>query len=303
MKLFCIQSPYYWSNLYVVSEKLGIETYEILVDNPTWPTKEYDNISKAKKIRLWNEKRYGSGATPHNRRTVSLGEGGDMSWLIDDIEAAQGIYTNKIGNVLNFGDDVVLDVTTDSFKMIEFFQSIQEEYSLRLHYMVWRDFPNRANDNTLVLQYLPFLETAALVVICNSHDLCQPFVLSFRLNGNKLDYLSNEIKSNWEKETLECNLLFLDIANEYLNIIKQRFEGNLTEAGELLLYEFESGQIRTININEIDFRDHTISGCLYESITPGLNHDNCKKLKEYRKSFAKKYSVKTRSKLQVSICM
>lgn len=124
MKLFYIQSPYYWRNLYTVSEELGIETYEILVDEPAYPTEEYDSISKANKIRLWNEERYGSGAVAHNRPKMVLGEGGDASWLLDLIEEHEGVYTNKIKDVLSIGDDVVLAVSYESSRMIEFFQAI-----------------------------------------------------------------------------------------------------------------------------------------------------------------------------------
>ena len=291
LKLFYIQSPYYWSDLYSVAESLDIETYEILVDNPTWPTEEYDRVSKAKKIRLWSEERHGSGSTPHNLPTVTLGEDGDISWIIDEIEKREGIYTNKIRNVLNYGDDVVLAVTIDSYKMIDFFRTIQTEYNLRLHYIVWRDFPTRVDDDALLLRYLPFLETAASVVICNSHDFCHPYVLSFQANDRNAD---------WEKETKECNALFLDTAREYLKRVKQNFEGKVTTPENILLYEFGSGKTRTIKVDEIDFSN--LGGCLYESITPGLNHDNCVRLKGYRDSFKKKYGVRTLPEIDENNC-
>ena len=283
MKLFYIQSPFYWRNLYNVSEELGIETYEILVDEPTYPTEEYDNISKANKIRLWCEERYGSGAVPHNRPRLSLGVGGDIRWLLDEIEKNEGVYTDKIKRILNTGDDVVLAVSNDGYRMIEFFQAIQEEYKLRLHYLVWRDFPNRVDDDALLLQYLQYLKTAASVVICNSHDFVHPRVISFS---------SYERNENWEEEMAECNSLFLDTAKEYLQEIKKTFDGKKTNSDDLVIYEFGSGRVKTIRIDEIIFQDPdgTMGGFLYESITPGLNHDNCVKLKEYRKRFRDKYN-------------
>lgn len=294
-KLFYIQSPYYWRNLYSVSENLGIETYEILVDKPIWPTEEYDNISRANKIRLWNEERYGSGAAPHNRPRMVLGEGGDASWLLDLMEEHEGVYTNKIKDVLSIGDDVVLAISYDSFRMIEFFQAIQAEYNLRLHYLVWRDFPNRVDDDTLLLQYLSYLKTAASVVICNSHDFVHPRVISFT---------SNERNENWEKEINECNGLFLDTAKEYLQEIMKKFGGKQTNSGELMLYEFGSGQNKTIKIDEIIFRDPDgiKGGLLYESVTPGLNHDNCLQLKEYRKNFAEEYKARFWRRLDEEKC-
>lgn len=283
MKLFYIQSPYYWRNLYTVSEELGIETYEILVDEPAYPTEEYDNVSKANKIRLWSEERYGSGAAPHNRPRLLLGEGGDASWLLDLVEEHEGVYTNKIKDVLSIGDDVVLAVSYDCLRMIEFFQAIQEEYKLRLHYLVWRDFPTRVDDDTLLLQYLPSLKTAASAVICNSHDFVKPRIISV---------FSNERNENWEKEINECNSLFLDTAREYLQEIRRKFNESQTDSSELVLYEFASGQIKTIKIDGINFKDPdgTMGGFLYESVTPGLNHDHCLKLKEYRKSFREEYN-------------
>lgn len=295
MKLFYIQSPFYWRDLYSVSEKMDIETYEILVDNPTWPTEEYDNISKARKIRLWSEERYGSGAAPHNRPRLSLGEDGDISWLLDAIEEKEGVYTNKIKDVLSVGDDVVLAVTIDSIRMIEFFQDIQAEYNLRLHYIVWRDLPNRVEDDTLLLQYFPFLKTAASVVICNSHDFCSPYVISFS---------SKDRNANWEKEITECNSFFLDIAGDYLKTIKQRFEGCQVSSGDLLYYAFGTGQVQLLKIAEIEFRDPDgiLGGFLYESITSGLNHDNCVRLKEYREKFAEKYEGRPWRRLDEDHC-
>ncbi len=291
MKLFYIQSPYYWRNLYEVSEALGIETYEILVDNPTWPTDEYDKVSKAKKIRLWSEERYGSGAAPHNKPPLTLGEGGDDSWLLDAYESATGVYTNKILKNINEGDDIILAVTFDSSRMIEFFQSIQPKYDLRLHYIVWRDFPNRVNEDLHLLQYLPFLKTAASVVICNSHGFCDKYVFSL---GKK------DKNQNWEKETLDCNDLFLDIAGKYIEAVRSYYEENKTSPIDLLLYGSESGQIRSVKTDSIDFQNRR--EFVEESITPGLGHDNCLKLKEYRKRFIEEYEIKDNCKFDDIPC-
>ena len=295
VKLFYIQSPYYWRNLYTVSEELDLETYEILVDEPAYPTEEYDSISKANKIRLWSEERYGSGAAPHNRPRMVLGEGGNASWLLDLFEDHEGVYTNKIKDVLSIGDDVVLAVSYDSYRMIEFFQAIQTEYKLRLHYLVWRDFSNRVDDDALLIQYFPYLKTAASVVICNSHDFVQPSIISV---------FSNERNDNWEQEMQACNSLFLDTAQGYLQEIRKRFDGNQINTGDLILYEFGSGKIKTIRIDEIIFQDPDgiMGGFLYEAVTPGLNHDNCIKLKEYRKSFAEEYDARFLSRLDEEKC-
>lgn len=295
MKLFYIQSPYYWRDLYKVSENLGIETYEILVDNPAWPAEEYDSVSKARKIRLWNEERYGSGAAPHNKRCITLGEGGDDSWILDEIEKNEGVYTKKIKDVLSAGDDVVLAVTADSIRMTEFFRSIQEEYHLRLHYIVWRDFPTRTDDETLLLPYMPYLKSASSAVICNSHGFCHPYVFSFG---------SEERNVNWEKETADCNDLFLDTARDYMKVIKERFEGNPVQAGDFLFYTFANGQVQMLRIADTEFRnqDDFEDGFVFESVTPGLNHDNCVLLKAYREKFAGEYGARLRSRMDEDHC-
>lgn len=280
MKLFYIQTPYYWRDLYKTAEGLDIEPYEILSDRPEWIDEEYDKKSTANKIRMWNEDKYGSGTIPENYQEMLhwvLGEG-NISALVELLNVDE--YQEKIKKYLSPGEDIIIALSdsSQSTSLLDYFIKIKDEFKFRLHVILWRSFPSRTDNDRLLLRYLPFVKNITSLAICNSYGM-------YKIGGN-LD-LPEDLKS--------CSSLFCEIAGDYFVQVKREFSSSDHKGdGTLFLFDMNKKKMKPIDKETIEFDEHSERSLwrLSESVTPGLDHNNCIRLKNYRVAFKEKYDAK-----------
>lgn len=234
-------------------------------------------------IRLWDQKKQGDKVKYY----IILGQGRGELFLGSPAED----YFYKIDETVGDEKDVVLalDCCKVQFtkEMVEYFLSLKEKRGFRLHIMANLSVDdidkiyNTDNTDRLLLPYLDNIRQFDSVAFFN------PAKLKDASCDSTMD----------AQARMEADLIIEEIfAQELDGILTKAKELDQVDEGHLWLYDWDKRAYQQIELFPQDLEDRPRSRILFQEIVSNDGKETCKRLRELRDEFRRKYSLKLREK-------
>lgn len=280
MKIFYKKDYITWTKLNKCVNKDIAQTYEIIFPDGDLSAQESDCENA---IRLWDEKKHGDKVKYY----IMCGQG--RSELFLDSLAEDYLY--KIDEAIGEEKEVVLaiDGCTVQFtqEMVEYFLALKEKRVFRLHIMAHLFVSdivkshNTYNIDRLLLPYLDNIEQFDSVVFFN------PAKLKDAICRSTMD----------AKARMEDDLIIEEIfAQELDGILTMAKELDQVDEEHLWLYDWDKRAYQQIELLPQDLSDRPRSRKTFQEIALNDGKETCKRLRELRDEFRRKYGLKLREK-------